>query len=102
MEDLTKRAVQRVFGSYFEVADLEDIVTAFDLGNLAETGSEVRASAYPAIIQKVDGLTAAVRRLTDDPRPEVMASAAEFVLEGLHLNRRLNCDRTPLGYRYSR
>jgi magnesium chelatase subunit I len=102
MEDLTKRAVQRVFGSYFEVADLEDIVTAFDLGNMAETGSEVRASEYPAIIQKVDGLTTAVRRLTDDPRPAVMASAAEFVLEGLHLNRRLNCDRTPLGYRYSR
>jgi magnesium chelatase subunit I len=54
------------------------------------------------MLQNLDGLPAAVRRLTDDQRPEVLASAVEFVLEGLHLNRRLNCERTPLGYRYAR
>jgi magnesium chelatase subunit I len=102
MEDLTRRAVQRTFGSYFDVADLEDAVTSFDLGNIAETGSEMRAAEYPPILQKVEGLPAAVRQLTDDQRPEVVASAVEFVLEGLHLNRRLNCERTPLGYRYLR
>ena len=42
------------------------------------------------------------QKLTDDQRPEVIASAAEFVLEGLHLNRRLNCERTAIGYRYAR
>jgi hypothetical protein len=40
--------------------------------------------------------------LTEDQRPEVVAAAVEFVLEGLHLNRRLNCDRTPVGYVYRR
>jgi hypothetical protein len=40
--------------------------------------------------------------LTDDQRPEVLASAIEFVLEGLHLNRRLNCERSPEGYLYRR
>jgi magnesium chelatase subunit I len=102
MEDLTRRGVQRVFGSYFDVADLEDTVTSFDLGNMAETGSEMRASEYLPVLQKVDGLSAAVRKMTDDQRPEVVASAVEFVLEGLHLNRRLNCERTPVGYRYQR
>ena len=102
MEDLTKRAVQRVFGAYFNVADLEDIVTSFDLGNTAETGSEARATQYPIIVQKLDGLAPAVRQITDDQRPEVVASAVEFILEGLHLNRRLNCERTPVGYRYAR
>ena len=102
MEDLTKRAVLRIFGSYFDVADLEDIVTAFDLGNTAETGSEEPAAKYSQLIKKVDGLSAAVQRLTDDQRPDVVASAVEFVLEGLHLNRRLNCERTPMGYRYQR
>lgn len=102
MEDLTRRAVQRIFGSYFDVADLEDAVTSFDLGNIAETGSEMRASDYPPIVQKVDGLSTAVRKLTNDQQPEVVASAVEFILEGLHLNRRLNCERTPLGYRYLR
>jgi magnesium chelatase subunit I len=102
MEDLTKRAVLRVFGQYFDVAELEPVVTSFDLGNIAETGSEKRAAEYPDLLRKVDRLAASVNRLTDDQRPEVQASAIEFVLEGLHLNRRLNCERTPVGYRYLR
>ncbi len=102
MEDLTKRAVLRVFGSYFDVGDLEDIVTAFDLGNSAETGSEKRSAEYLDLVKKLDGLSAAVGKLTEDERPEVVASAAEFVLEGLHLNRKLNCERTPMGYLYNR
>ncbi len=101
-DDLTRRAVLRVFGSYFDVAELEDIVTAFDLGKTAEVGSETRASAYPPLLQQIDGLDAAVKRLTDDEREEAVASAIEFVLEGLHLNRRLNCERTPRGNVYRR
>ena len=31
--------------------------------------------------------------ITRDERPQVQASAIEFVLEGLHLNKRLNKDR---------
>ena len=102
MEDLTRRAVLHIFGQYFDVAELEGIVTAFDFGEVAETGSEKRASEYPALVLQVDGLAGAVAQLTDDQRPEVVASAAEFVLEGLHLSRRLNCERTPVGYRYLR
>ena len=84
--------------------DLEDIVTAFDLGNAVETGSDVPAASYASALSNVDGLSTIVARLTgDDQRPEVVASAVEFVLEGLHLNRRLNCARTPAGgYRYAR
>ena len=102
MEDLTRRAVLRVFGRYFDVDALEDIVTAFDLGSNAETGSEKPAADYPALAAEVEGLAEAAARLTDDPRPEVAAAAVEFVLEGLHLNRRLNCERTASGYRYGR
>ena len=102
MEDLTRRAVLRVFGRYFDVDALEDIVTAFDLGSSAETGSEKPAADYPALAAEVEGLAEAAAQLTDDPRPEVAASAVEFVLEGLHLNRRLNCERTAAGYRYGR
>ena len=101
-DDLTRRAVLRVFGSYFDVADLEDIVTAFDLGQTAEVGSETRASAYPQLLGQIDGLATAVKRLTGDDRDEAVASAVEFVLEGLHLNRRLNCERTAAGNIYRR
>ena len=101
-DDLTRRAVLRVFGRYFDAADLEEVVTAFDLGQEAEIGSEKPASEYPALLERIDGLSEAVKRLTDDGRPEVLASAVEFVLEGLHLNRRLNCERTERGYVYRR
>jgi magnesium chelatase subunit I len=101
-DDLTRRAVLRIFGSYFDVSDLEQVITSFDLGHSAETGSERRASEYPAILARIDGLSDAAKRLTDDQRPEVLASAIEFILEGLHLNRRLNCERSPAGYLYRR
>ena len=101
-EELTKRAVLRVFGEYFDVEGLEDTVTAFDLGTVADTGSEKQAASYEEFLNSVDGLQDAVGRLTEDSRPEVIASAVEFILEGLHLSRRLNCERTPTGYQYRR
>ena len=101
-DDLTRRASLRIFGSYFDVADLEDIITAFDYGETAETGSEKRAADYPEMLARITGLAEAVSRLTDDDRPEAIAAAVEFVLEGLHLNRRLNCERTPAGSVYRR
>ena len=101
-DDLTRKAVLRIWGNYFDVSDLETVVTSFDLGQTAETGSEKPAAEYPALVSQVDGLSEAVQRLTSDQRPEVIASAVEFVLEGLHLNRRLNCERTDTGYIYRR
>ena len=104
VEDLTKRATLAIFSRYCNVDDLEDIVMAFDLGNAVETGSDVPSGAYASALSNIPGLSSIVAILTgDDRRPEVQASAVEFVLEGLHLNRRLNCARTPAGgYRYAR
>jgi magnesium chelatase subunit I len=104
VEDLTKRASLAIFTRYCNVDDLEDIVMSFDLGNAVETGSDVPSYSYASALANVDGLSAVVSLLTgDDQRPEVQASAVEFVLEGLHLNRRLNCARTPTGgFRYAR
>ena len=101
-DDLTRRGVLRVFGGMFEVDELERIVTAFDMGDTAETSSEKPASEYLAMLAQDDGLAAAVKKVTTDERPEVVASAVEFILEGLHLNRRLNCERTSAGYLYRR
>ena len=104
VEDLTKRATLAIFTRYCNPDDLEDIVMAFDLGNAVETGSDVPSAAYASALGNIEGLRNTVAFLTgDDQRPAVQASAVEFVLEGLHLNRRLNCARTPAGgYRYAR
>ena len=102
-DDLTRRALLRVFGSYFNLEDLEDVIMAFDMGQSALTGSDRPASGYPELAASIDGMAGAVATLTEgDQRPEVIAAAVEFVLEGLHLSRRLNCDRSGDGYRYTR
>ena len=102
-DDLTRRAVLRVFGALFDLDELEDVITAFDLGGVALTGSEIPAAQYPEMVASIEGMTGAVTKLAEgDRRPEVVAAAAEFILEGLHLSRRLNCDRSGEGFRYSR
>ena len=102
-DELTRRAILRVFGAAFSLEDLEDVITSFDLGETALTGSERPAADYPQMVASIDGLSDAIAPLTEgDRRPEVIAAAAEFVLEGLHLSRRLNCDRSDDGFRYSR
>ena len=101
MEELSKKAVLNVFGRYFDVSSLESIIQAFNEGAEVETSSELPSSAYLQAVKEVDGLDGAVKRLGVGNRPEAIASAAEFILEGLHLNRKLNCSRSEKGLRYS-
>ena len=50
------------------------------------------------LIDEIPALRDAVVALTDgDERPGVLASAVEFVLEGLHLSKRLNKDEDHTG-----
>ena len=63
-------------------------------GLVLETGDLIRAADYVRWMRETPGLDEAVARLGgSDGSPAVIASAIEFVLEGLHLNRRLNKDR---------
>ena len=93
LERLIHGAVVSVFNDLCDDATVEPIVEAFKSGISVETGEALAAARYDELIGKVDGLRAAVRQLIgEDNRPAVQASAAEFVLEGLHLNKRLNKD----------
>ncbi len=100
MEDLSKRAVLNVFGRYFNVRDLEAVVHQFDEGLVVETGSEKSSREYVEMVGQIEGLSAAVGSLGTDETPELIASAAEFIMEGLHLNRKLNRDQMEKGFRY--
>ena len=102
MENLTKRAVLNVFGRYFSPEQLEGVLQTFDEGVSVETGSQKRSKDYVKMVERVDGLSEAVSRLGADESPELVASAAEFILEGLHLNRRLNRDQVGDGYVYGK
>ena len=77
-------------------------------GFTVETGDRTPSREYVAWMREVPGLSMAVDRLgaydvTDGAEePAVVASAVEFLLEGLHLARRLNKDRIPGGTVYHR
>ena len=102
LDRLLSRAVLSVFNRRLDVDDLDELVEAFESGLVVETGAGVRSTDYGRWIKETPGLSDAISRLDGAETPETTASAVEFILEGLHLNRRLNKDRTEGGGRYRR
>ena len=100
MEDLLKRGVLNVFGMYFDAQDLGEVVQQFNEGLIVETGSEMASREYVRTLAKVQGLADAVDHLESKGTPNLIASATEFILEGLHLSRRLNRSGMEKGYIY--
>jgi magnesium chelatase subunit I len=93
LERLIHGGVVSVFNNLCDDASTEPIVEAFKTGISVETGEALAVDRYDKLLDEVDGLRAVVQQLVgDDNRSAVQASAAEFVLEGLHLNKRLNKD----------
>ncbi|HEX5938791.1 MAG TPA: magnesium chelatase, partial [Dehalococcoidia bacterium] len=93
IEKLIQGAVHSVFNRYYNIGELEEVVMKFKAGSSAEVGPDVPWAEYTALLETVDGLGAAVDKVAAKAKPSEKASAVEFVLEGLHLNKRLNKDR---------
>jgi magnesium chelatase subunit I len=93
LEKLIQGAVVTTFNRYFTVAELEDIVTRFKAGITVEVSDSMPSSEYARIFKQVEGLEGAIKKLNLDDDPATLASSLEFVLEGLHLNKRLNKDK---------
>ena len=108
VERLITKALHTTFNRRVSVEELEGVVEAFEDGFTVETGDRTPSREYVAWMREVPGLSMAVDRLgaydvTDgSEEPAVVASAVEFLLEGLHLARRLNKDRIPGGTVYHR
>jgi magnesium chelatase subunit I len=108
VERLITKAIFATFTRRASLDELDPIVDAFEDGFTVETGDLTPSREYVAWMREVPGLGESVRRLgafdvTDGAEePAVVASAVEFLLEGLHLARRLNKDRVPGGTVYHR
>ena len=108
VERLITKALHTTFNRRVSIDELEGVVEAFEDGFTVETGDSTPSREYVAWMREVPGLSASVRRLgaydvTDGAEePAVVASGVEFLLEGLHLARRLNKDRIPGGTVYHR
>ena len=93
VEQLLKAAVLGIFREYVAIENLRDVVESFDGDRLVNAGEDVSSADYVALLADIPALAPHVNALTGgDTTPEVVASAVEFVLEGLHLSKRLNKD----------
>ena len=90
IDDLIRKAVLNVFNRYYKLPDLQALVDQFTEGFSAEVSDMMRAKSYVRNVKEIPGLAEAISMLTESERPEVIASATEFILEGLHVNKRLN------------
>ena len=92
LEDITKRAVLNIFGRYVDMEEMEGIVASFEEGMTIETGSDRPSMEYVSLLGEVEAFDEPTKRLGADNTHGIIASAMEFILEGLHLKRRLNKD----------
>jgi len=96
---LMQRAVLNVFNKSFTVSELEDAIGAFQGGLRVEVSDTMPAAEYVRQLGEARPLVSAVRKL-GAADPAGVASALEFVLEGLHLSKKLNKDTQAGHFRY--
>jgi magnesium chelatase subunit I len=91
-QELIRVAVGKVYNHYFEGSNMAQIVQWFDLGGSLKLDEGVDAATMVKQLGGIQGLmekTKALGLSSNEP-DAVRASAAEFVLEGLHAHRRIS------------
>jgi magnesium chelatase subunit I len=99
-DTLVQKAVQKVFNHYCSLNGLESVVEVFQKGLSVEVSDMLHNQFYLDILKKIPGVERSFDMLNENHRPEVTASALEFVLEGLYLNKRLSKTSLPNKYVY--
>ncbi|MGH9132133.1 MAG: AAA family ATPase [Acidimicrobiales bacterium] len=91
LERLTSAAVLAAFRRHLRPERLKAVVDAFDGDTVARTGDGLASAAYVDLLAGLPALSDPVAALVGaGASPGLLASAAELVLEGLHLSKRLN------------
>jgi magnesium chelatase subunit I len=92
IERLLRSAVLTVFRDRCPIEKFRDLLAAFDEGTVVQVGDDLPSSAYVDAVRTAPALSRAIDDLAPGESPAAVASAVEFVLEGLHLAKRLNKD----------
>jgi len=92
LERIVKAATLEVFRARVRPERLGPIVASFEDGSVVHTGEDVAAADYRDLLAKLEGMPAVLADLGVGESPAGIASGIEFVLEGLHLTKRLNKD----------
>ncbi|NQY55730.1 MAG: magnesium chelatase [Ilumatobacteraceae bacterium] len=93
MDNLVKGSVLTVFKDVVPPELTRAVVDAFEEGVVAHTGESVSSADLAQLVDEVPALRDPVNSLAGgDESPAAVGAAVEFVLEGLHLSKRLNKD----------
>ena len=96
---IVEEAVKNVFDQYFQTKEFRNVVDYFEGGKTLEVGDRVSTQECLKRIDAVRGFRRQVEDFADDlaadlsngsHKAALQASVAEFILEGLHCNNRLN------------
>jgi magnesium chelatase subunit I len=97
---LMAKAIQKVFNHYCSMNALDPVVEVFQNGLKVEVSDMLHNQFYLDMVKKLPGIERSFNTLSDSQRPEITASALEFILEGLYLNKRLSKSQLPNKYVY--
>ncbi len=102
VRELRRRACKVVFDHHLGPDALGPVVEAFDQGWKVEVSPSMPSREYLTGLDQIAPLREAAVALAGDDEPALVASAIEFLLEGLHLANRLNKTEREAGARYAR
>ncbi|HEY8601115.1 MAG TPA: sigma 54-interacting transcriptional regulator [Thermomicrobiales bacterium] len=102
VDKLIQHAVVNTFARYFNVGDFQDVIGTFENGRKMEASPLTPSMDYVMAASQSASMKTALEHLGAQGNPAIVASGVEFVLEGLHLNRKLNKDRSAASTRYRR
>jgi magnesium chelatase subunit I len=89
--ELIRVAVAKAYDIYFKDLNMQQVVQWFELGGEIKLADTASAQEVLEGLKNIQGLTEKLSPvgIKTKERPEVLVSAAEFVLEGLHAHRRI-------------
>jgi magnesium chelatase subunit I len=94
VQRLLQGAIVTTFNQYFSPHEFEDLILAFENGLVVQASDEMPSMEYVHQVSHMDGMREAAGKLGASGDPAAISSAVEFILEGLHLSRRVNKDRS--------
>ena len=100
IDRLLNRAVLKTFDHYFQLDSLKPAIAYFTNGWGVKVSDMMTSSSYLEEPKNIPGLKEALTTLGISDQPARIASATEFILEGLHLHQKLNKEREGGRYTY--
>jgi len=95
LEKIIRTACSNVFRRHFTVQEFSELVQRFDRGGFTvEVSDKAPADSYAQAVRELPGMERALQKLEEPATPSAQAAVLEFILEGLHLSKRLN--KTPV------